>query len=160
MISNSIKIVVKILLSVALIAIVFYFWYTKSVGEVDVRTTTHNYEIAFEELNSKVYVQVKSWGVAGNHEEILLSSIPLLSNAEFSKEDCYVFYASEIYYKKAGADTLIVYTGASEIASVPNKFSSPIKIRQIELKNYDEVREYSRNYKKYGLSKISIYEND
>jgi hypothetical protein len=49
--------------------------------------------------------------------------------------------------------------GASTISETPKSFSAPIKIIQIELKNYDEVKDYEMNYKKYGLSKVSVYKD-
>jgi hypothetical protein len=159
MITKSIKIMVIVLLSLGLIAVILYWWFTKSVGGVNVPSTTNEYVIAFEELNSKLYIRAKSWGMSGNHKEILLSSFPLEENKQCSKDECFVFYASEIYYKKEGTDTLLIYAGASAISEAPKNFSTPIKIKQIELKNYDEVKDYEINYKKYGLSKVSVYKD-
>jgi hypothetical protein len=159
MMSIQLKIVIISFLSLGIIALVLFLWSAKSIEEVNVPSTANEYIINFEKQNSKLYFKSKTWGIAGNHEEILLSSSSFEEKKQYSKDECFIFYSSEVFYKKKGLDTLLVYIGASAISEIPKKFSSPIKIIQIELKNYDEVKDYGINYKKYSLSKVSIYKD-
>ena len=123
----------------------------------NVRTSNEkSYEIEFEALKSKLYVRSRYWGLNGDHQEITVSSIPFDYRKNYSKEDCYFFYTSEIYYKKESADSLTIYVAASGVDDIPKNFSKQIKIKLIELKNHNEVREYELNYKKYGLTRIKV----
>lgn len=144
---------------VGLLAVGLFARFTKSFGEIDVQSSANDYVIDFGELNSKLYIKAKSWGIAGNHEEIVLSSSPFGDSEKCAKDKCFVFYTSEIYYKKEGTDTLLIYVGASAISGIPTNFPSSIKIIQMELKNYDEVKDYEMNYKKYGLSRVTVYQD-
>lgn len=155
--NKSIKIMGIVFLSLGLIVLVAYWWLDKAVGEIDVPSTTNNYIVNFNNTNSNLYFSARAWGLAGNNEEIHLSSSPFTETKQTVKDENYVFYTSELYYKKKGKDTLIVYVGTSAISKPPRNFNTPITIQQIELKNYDEVKDYEKNYKKYGLSKVSIY---
>ena len=67
----------------------------------------------------------------------------------------FIFYSSEIYYKKHGDDTLMIYATESGMSEAPVNFKSQVKIVRIGLKNNSEEKDYWQNYKKYGCSKIS-----
>lgn len=151
------KIMIAIFVSMGLMATALTIWFTRSASEVDVATISNDYVIDFEELDAKIFIRAKTWGVSGNHEEIVFSSAPFQEDNQCSKVECFIFYTSEIFYKKKGTDTLLVFAGASAISEKPNNFSSPIKIVVNELKNYDEVKDYEMNYKKYELSKVDVH---
>lgn len=155
--SKATKVIISILLTILVIGAVIYFLFRKGVGEFDVPSSGNKYVINFNELNENVYFYAESWGVSGNHEEIILSTEPINENREYSKDKDFIFYTSDVYYKKKGVDTLIVYAGSSSIGPYPKDLKTSIKIIQQELKNYDEVRDYDNNYKKYGLSKVTVY---
>ena len=153
------KTMLIVFFSVIFIAIGVNWWFTKSVVEVDIPTTVNRYVINFQELNTHLYFRAKTWSVSGNHEEIVLSCFSFEEKQQPSKDECFIFNTSEVYYKKEGADTLLVYVVTSALSEIPKNFSTPIKIIQMELKNYDEAKDYEMNYKKYGLSKINVYKN-
>ena len=116
--------------------------------------------IEFEELNQKVYLRAMSWGISGNHNEVILSTNPVEPSTRKSEEGKdYIFYTSEVYYKKQGIDTLLVYAESSSIGKRPNNFSGSINVVPVELKTYSEVQDYEKRYKEYGLSKISVYQD-
>ena len=151
------KEILSVLLIILVIAAVICFQFQKGVGEVDVPSSGNEYVVNFNELNENIYFHAGSWGVAGNHEEIILSTEPINENRKYSKDKDYIFYTSDVYYQKKGIDTLIIYAGLSSIGPYPKSFKSAAKVIIQELKNYDEVSDYDNNYKKYGLSKVTIY---
>lgn len=136
------------------------YWFVLRAVDVDMEPSVNNYVIEFNELNEKVYISARAWGLTGDHEEIILSTSPISNeHRSYSKDEYFIFYTSEVYYKKEGVDTLLVYAGASTISAPPKGLSTSIKIIQKELKDYDEVRDYKMNYKKYDLSKVSVYKD-
>lgn len=142
---------------VLVITLGMLFWlFIRGIGEIDIPSTRNDYIVDFEKLQEKIYIRAKSWGVAGNHEEIILATSPIENeNREYSKDRGYVFYSSELFYKKKGIDTLLVYVDYR--SKEPKNLPSQIKIVQIELKDTKEIKDYEENYKKYGLSKVSVY---
>jgi hypothetical protein len=100
-------------------------------------------------LNSKVkiYLTARAWGIAGNHEEIRI----------FGKQtlDSINLYTSEVYYKKAANDSLIVYVPQSAIPSDVKENIGEVEVHLISLNTQAEVMDYSSNYSKYGLIRIS-----
>lgn len=117
----------------------------------------NNVEVSFDSLNTNIFMSARAWGISGNHEEIILSNqIIGKEHQSYSKSECYIFYTSDIFYKKIGENSLIVYAAQSSI-SEPEDFVSPIEITVIPLKNSREINDYLNNYEKYGLSKISSH---
>lgn len=132
------------------------YWFVDNTFDVDMDPTVKDYIIEFEKLNEKIYVSARAWGVSGNHQEIILSGAPISSkHREYSKEDNYIFYTSEIYYKKEGQGKLIISAPNSSV-SKPKNFNSSIHIVLKDLRTADDLKDYEKNYKKYGLQKISI----
>lgn len=114
----------------------------------------NDYIIDFDN-NNKIYVSARAWGMTGNHQEIVLSNMVIdKEHRSYSKDEVFIFYSSEIYYKK-NENELIIYTNLSSV-SRPKKFKSPIQIIIENLKNSKELQDYEKNYLKYGLEKISI----
>ncbi|CAM1360294.1 conserved hypothetical protein [Tenacibaculum litopenaei] len=111
-------------------------------------------EVTLNFPNGNLYLYGKAWGLGGNHEEIILSSYKLNNKEDLKKEEVYTFYSSDIYYKKDD-NGLIVYATESETKE-PNQFKSNIKVILKRIKTYDDVKEYSENYEKYGLTKFSM----
>lgn len=135
-----------------------YWLFVRSVGDVNIPSTMNEHTVNFSELGESIYIRAKAWGLGGNHQEIILSTSPIDKERQSIKEKDIIFYSMEIYLKKKGVDTLLVYADASTIGKIPSNLKTSIKIVPIGLKNYDEVKEYERNYKKYDLKKISVYE--
>lgn len=134
-----------------------YWFFMKGVGEIDVPSTLNEAIVSFDELNEKVYFRAKAWGIAGTHEEITLSTTPIDKSRKSLKGVDFIFYTSEVYYKKQGIDTLLVYAASSTIANPPEKLSTQVKIVPMELKTNDEIKDYAMNYRKYGLAVLSVY---
>lgn len=101
----------------------------------------------------KIYVRAKIWGISSNHEEIVFSENPItIAN----KEKDYIFYTDEVLYK-INDNTLVIYAPQSG-KNIPKTAFENIEIVFKGLKTFDEVKDYSVNYQKYGLKRISIYE--
>jgi len=103
-------------------------------------------------VNKKLFLRAKIWGVAGNHEQIVLShsdsSLP-------NKKTDYLFYTSKIFYKVVNEKNISIYAPGSSISEPANKL--PYVTLKV-LKTADEVRDYNTNYEKYGLKRFSIYD--
>ena len=113
--------------------------------------------VVFKELNESVYIRAIAWGISGNHNEVIISSEPIKPEGRPSEEKDYIFYTTEIYYKKQGIDTLFVYADGSSIGKEPTIFTKKIKIVPIKISTADEAVDYEKNYKEYGLIKITAY---
>ncbi len=132
------------------------YWFVDDTFDVDMKVIVKDYTIEFESLNENIYASARAWGISGNHQEIVLSSTPISSEHRgYSKDDNYMFYTSEIYYKKGGEDKLVIFAPNSSV-SEPKNFNSTIHIVLEDLRTADEVKDYEINYKKYGLKKIAI----
>jgi hypothetical protein len=149
----------KIIIGIAIFLVIVFISYKtyKWLNEPFMSGIEHTTTISFPEISEKVYIRAKAWGVSGNHSEILLSTSPI-NNAHgvYLKDEQFTFVnSSELYYQKKGIDSLLLYVDYK--SEVPKNLSTQINIQQIELKNAKEIAEYARNYKKYGLSRISVY---
>jgi len=101
-----------------------------------------------------IFLRAKVWGVSGNHEEIVLSE----SNKPTSNKTVdYIFYTSDVYYKTE-SNNITLYAPESSISEPINGFSS-ITVNVKGLKSTEEMKDYEANYKKYGLKKISVYDD-
>lgn len=68
--------------------------------------------------------------------------------------DNLTFYTDEIYYKIENSYLIIFAPESSYKNDELDKFQEVLKVT--DLKNYDEIKDYFENYKKYSLNKISI----
>lgn len=78
------------------------YWWLNKEKDLMVSSKINQNIVDFEELNEKAYFTAKAWGIAGNHEEIILSTSPLIGDRKYLKDRDYIFYTSEVYYKKTG----------------------------------------------------------
>lgn len=99
----------------------------------------------------KVYVRAKVWGVSGNHQEIVFSENPITIP---NKDKDYIFYTDEVLYK-IDKNSLSIFAPQSG-KNIPKLLFSNIEVIFKGLKNSAEISDYSMNYKKYGLEKISV----
>lgn len=145
-----------ILISIFILIVILgilYWLFMKSMKSIDVPMTTNEYVIEFKELQEKVYIRAKAWGIGGNHEEIILATSPIENeHREYFKDKQFIFFTPELYYKKIGIDTLMLYVDYK--SKIPENITTQIKIIQIELK---DATGFKGNYRKNGLSKVSVY---
>ena len=142
---NTIKIFL-LLLIVVTGSIWCFMWKKEDVVESKVNMIL----IDLGDKNRSLFLRAKVWGVAGNHEEIVLSR----SNSRLAnKTEDYIFCTSEIFYKEE-KDTVVLYAPESSISEPRAKIQ---RVRINSLKTADEIRDYNINYEKYGLKCISVY---
>lgn len=136
---KKIKLVIQILLVVALI----------SCFEIPDLNGIEN-SVSINGINKQFYIESKTWGLAGNHEEIKL----------VSKENCdtITFYTDQIFYEIKGTDTLAIHTNSSSFFEKPSKFCETIFLEIYELKYFDDIKEMERTFKEKGLKRITIYD--
>lgn len=139
--------------TVLVLAAVALFWFTYNAMD-GLDTSVHkDSKVIFDNLNDTVYVMASSWGLTGDHIEIVVSSLPIANRGSRAVSD-YIFYEPTIYYKKEG-DTLVVYS--QSIAVVPDNFNSSVKIRQVQVRDNEEMKNYEQTYKAQGLTRVSVY---
>lgn len=128
---------------------IFYFSKTP-IEELNKKGT--NRILVFSNKDT-LYISASSWGLAGNHQEIVFSENPITIP---NKETDYIFYTDEIQYK-TDKNTLTIYAPQSG-KNIPKTSFKNIEVVFKGLKTYDEIRDYNTNYQKYGLQRISVYD--
>lgn len=142
----------KILLLFLLLLIIGAIWsYHNWRKEEFISTKEKTILINLGNDSNPLFLRASAWGIAGNHEQIVLSQS---NNNLPNKAYDYIFYTSEIFYKVENDNTVIVYAVESSISEPVNKIPN-ITIKG--LKTANEIQDYSNNYQKYGLERISIY---
>lgn len=122
--------------------------------ENEMNATEQIFRLEFETVPNSFYLKTRAWGITGDHQEIFLTK----NKSSISNKDTdYIFYCSEIFYKQTN-DTLTIYASKSAIYEPIESFSE-ITIIIKPLANYNEIKDFNTNYKKYGLTKISVLEN-
>lgn len=115
------------------------------------------HEVSFNEVGEKIYVRSKKWGVSWDHEETVLSNSIIDRSFQINKDRDFIFYTSNLFYKKVGNDSLLLYVNYSSIPKeLPSNFSNKVKVKILELKSTNEIADYDLNYHKYGLTKIHV----
>lgn len=145
---------IKVLLMFIFVAlIVGSYLYYQRWGKEDLMPAREKIiTITLDRVEIPIYIKAKNWGIAGNHEEIVLS----MSNANISNiESDYIFYSNEVYYKTDNVQVITIFAPESSISEPLNRFTNP-EVKIIGLKNYDEIKDYALNYQKYGLKKIAF----
>jgi hypothetical protein len=148
--SHTKKIIFGIL---GLVAIGLVWYYYRWRQEDLMPSKEKGLTINLRSTDKPVFLRAKIWGVSGNHEEIVLSE----SNKPTSDKTVdYIFYTSDVYYKTENNSTITLYAPESSISEPVNKFSN-ITVNVKGLKSTEEMKDYEKNYEKYGLKKISVY---
>jgi hypothetical protein len=143
----------KILLPLLLLLPIGAVWYYVNWGKDEVipeKEKTRCIRLGNE--GAPLFIRAKVWGIAGNHEQIVVSQS---NNKLPDKTNDYIFYTSEIFYKVGKDNNVIVYATESSISEPVNTIPNVI-IKG--LKTYDEINEYKTNYQKYGLERMSVYD--
>jgi hypothetical protein len=130
-----------------------YFYQSKSIDEIDNKNIGR--VLVFPNKDT-LYISATSWGLAGNHEEIILSNQVISKNYVPNKETDYIFYTPEIYYKNS-FDKLIIYVNESSVIK-PKIFKTSIEIDIKGLKTSEQLNDYEVNHLKYGLIKLSVFD--
>lgn len=114
-------------------------------------------EIVFQESNKVLYVETQYRGITGDYEEIILSESPIEKQNRPDKQTDYVFYTSEIFYKKDKNSKIFIF-GPQSGKNIPKIPFKNFEVIFKGLKTADEIRDYNANYQKYGLERISVYD--
>jgi hypothetical protein len=69
-----------------------------------------------------------------------------------------VFYTSEIFYKKSGDDSLIVYAPYSSIKKDVKGQIGSVKLIVMSLATADDINQFELKYKAKGLSRLDAYD--
>lgn len=138
------------------IGVIFYllFVVSKCAREPFMPGNEVSIELDFEDINKKVFLRAKVWGISSNHSEIVLSE---KQNAPTNKQTDFVFYTSEAFYKIEGNGLLTIYA-PKNLTNKPKQEWTSIKVVLRDLKNYDSLTFYNKNYQKLGLERISVYD--
>ena len=131
--------------------IVALYFFLKPLDEVYKEKPIH--KILVLSNGKEIYLRALYRGITGDYQEIVFSETPIIVP---DKEKDYVFYTDEVFYKMNG-NNLTIYAPKSG-KNLPEKSFKEVEIIFKGLKNYDEIKDYSENYKKYGLEKMSIHE--
>lgn len=130
------------------IALYFFF---KPFEEIYNENPIHKTLVLSNE--KEIYVRATYRGITGDYEEIVFSETPITVP---DKEKDYVFYTDEVFYKISD-NTLNVYACDCDTSEPKTTFKG-VNIILNDLKTSSQIKDYSVNYKKYGLEKMSIYE--
>lgn len=143
-----------LLTSIALVvifAIILICQISRDLERLDTIPKTETVSVRIGNDSNAFYLMAKVWGIAGNHERIVLSK--LKDSIPDHKVD-YLFYTSEVFYKVEN-NIICIYAPESSI-SEPIEKSPNVKIKG--LKTSDEIMDYNTHYSSYGLERISVYE--
>jgi hypothetical protein len=132
-------------------AFAMHFLYSPIFGETPINFLT----IYFPKTDTKIYTVARVWGITGNHEEVRLCSEPFAFGERNQAEECAVFHTERIFYKKDGPTSLQVYAPRWAIPPETKSFIGDIRICVNELKDFDEFKNFEKNFEEYGLDTIS-----
>jgi cytochrome c-type biogenesis protein CcmE len=148
-IMNKLKVILLVVVVIILVCFLFfYFAFPSKNADVQYEVT----EISAKDVQSKLYIKKKVWGMTSDNQVIVISSS---NKKEFSSEDAesYVYEGVIPLFYKVQKDTLFVYT--LKMSSVPNGLKTNFKIVQVQLENPEMMKLIEHdNYKVQGLTKI------
>ena len=114
-------------------------------------------KIIISPKGDSIYITARFWGITGDHEEIIFSEEPIILPP--NKDKHYIFYTHEVFYKFENNNELVIHTAKSG-KSIPKIPFKNIKVVLKDLKTGDDIRNISKNYKKYKLEKIGVHGGD
>lgn len=153
----SLKLFTKIKVLIALVIVFLIvagicFWY---LFGVDLSSKVYERVVDYERIDVRLVIRARALGSGGNSE---------ISILEYSMSDngvgleLIVFKGvMDLYYAKKNDSTLIVYVSSEGVPKDAAVVLSKSKIEINELRSYGEIMDFDRNYRRYGLSKISAY---
>lgn len=110
----------------------------------------------FGEMNQKVKIEARVWGVAGNHEEISIFQINETDSDSVNVKQ--TFYTTELFYRKLGQDTLQIFASSSSYKEEVLHTIGNVILDINPIIGYDQVRAFNSKYKEMGLKRISVYD--
>jgi len=137
---------VAFLAVLAILLVCLLFHTAERMGTIS-EAETHTVRVGGD--SNAYYLSAKEHGVAGNHEQIVLSKT---QGGTPNHQVDYIFYAPEIFYKE-GNGTVYIYAPQSSISEPVEK--SPAVVVE-ELSTADEIADYNRHYSSYGLRRLSV----
>lgn len=143
-----------IILIILLIPVFFIVKVYNDFMEADLNFSYTEFDtVNFPELQEKMYLRSKTWGLLGNHNEILISGEPFepSDRARIEGKD-YIFHTNELFYKKSGADTLIIYSDYE--GNVSSIKSNKIHVLVKKFKDREERIYVGNNYENLGINRI------
>lgn len=100
--------------------------------------------ILFPEVEDTIYVRAMSWGISGNHNQVMFSGKEIIpSNRKPVISQDLIFHSPEVFVKKQGPDTLIIFVNASSIEEKSVCESCKVKILVKKLNSYSEWQDYN-----------------
>lgn len=149
MAKKKLKTIVFILIALLLVLGGFCLFLSDQIGN----STSKDFVI---KLRDSVFVSARSWGLTGDHQEIIFSSKPISpAHRSYSADSVYIFYTSEVFYKVDNDSVITVYASESSVSESTMKYSNVV-IKG--LKSGDALERYNADYQRYGLKRISVYE--
>ncbi len=107
--------------------------------------------INYESIKESIYINKNSWGVSANHNEMHISSS--LGNEKIQ------IYSTELYYKKMGLDSLIIFANSSSIPKLIPRLNTSVKIEFKEIQRNKEYENMEFNWRDYGFTRVSVYDD-
>lgn len=111
--------------------------------------------IEFPEINSRLILEARAWGIAGNHEQTRIMPEGALSDSSNTQ----FFATAEIFYRKEGKNTLVIYAPSSSLINQLDSIG-PVKIRIVPLLNRDSLVNLGRTYAGRGYMRLSAYDDE
>ena len=142
------------LLSAAVVIIIFLnLWGGALAYSYGLPKSERIEKIIISPKGDSIYIGARFWGITGDHEEIIFSEEPIILPP--NKDKHYIFYRDEVFYKFENNDELVIHAPKSG-KSIPKIPFKNIKVVLKDLKTGDDIRNISKNYKKYKLEKIGV----
>ena len=123
-------------------------------GNTSQQTLTRIEAVSFPQLGETLFIMPRAWGLAGNHEQILIKTDS--TKRAYDKEQDYAFVSDEIYYRHT-SDSLVIYAPSDAIMPLATQWQGKVVVSCNGLLGYDKVMEYRKDYAQYGLQRVSIY---
>ena len=110
----------------------------------------------FAIVNQKIKIKARTWGLAGNHEEISVFQINEINPDGIIIKQ--TFYTDELFYRKRGLDTLQIFAPGSSYNKEFLHRIGNVTLDIHPLKTNAQVLELNSKYKEMGLHRISVYD--
>jgi hypothetical protein len=107
--------------------------------------------ISYETIDETIFINKSSWGVSANHNEIHVSSSGL-------GDEKIIIYSTELYYKKIGQDSLIIFANDSSIPKSIPRLNTFVKIGIKGIQSNKKYENIEFDWKDYGFEKVSVYD--
>jgi len=144
------KNILLIIVPLVLLFLIVLIFFSQAINQLNLNSQEETFYIRVGGDSNSFYLKTKAYGIAGDHEQIVLSKS---RNSVPTHKDDYFFYTTQIFYK-VEKNILYIYAPKSSI-SEPIMKAPNVIIKELE--TYDEIRDYSNHYSSYGLERISIY---